>query len=112
MVPISTCTSSAYNLTFSAKFTPQIDITAMEMAFKLLFKRHPLLDVTFSDIDGQPRQRYRRDGSVDFREHDTVALTKEELDELLVEHAIRPFDLENGPVIRLELFRTADGHVG
>lgn len=104
--------SSAYNLTFSAKFTPQVDITAMEMAFKLLFKRHPLLDVTFSDIDGQPRQRYRRDGSVDFREHDTIALAKEELDELLVEHAIRPFDLEDGPVIRLELFRTADGHVG
>ncbi len=104
--------SSAYNLTFSAKFTPQVDITAMEMAFKLLFKRHPLLDVTFSDIDGQPKQRYRRDGSVDFREHDTVALTKEQLDTLLVEHANRPFDLENGPVIRLELFRTADGHVG
>lgn len=104
--------SSAYNLTFSAKFTPQIDIPAMEMAFKLLFKRHPLLDVTFSDTDGQPKQRYRRDGSVDFREHDTIALTKEQLDTLLVEHANRPFDLENGPVIRLELFRIADGHVG
>lgn len=104
--------SSAYNLTFSAKYTPHVDIAAMEKAFKLLFKRHPLLDVTFSDIDGQPKQRYRRDGGVDFREHDTTALTKEQLDTLLVEHANRPFDLENGPVIRLDLFRTEDGHVG
>jgi amino acid adenylation domain-containing protein len=104
--------SSAYNLTFSAKFTPQIDIPAMEKAFKLLFKRHPLLDVTFSDIDGQLKQTYRRGGSVDFREHDTISLTKQQLDTLLVEHANRPFDLENGPVIRLELFRIAGGHVG
>ncbi|MFC1759599.1 SDR family NAD(P)-dependent oxidoreductase [Planctomycetota bacterium] len=103
--------SSAYNLTFSARFTPHIDIASMERAFELLFKRHPMLDVTFSDSDGQPKQRYRRDGGVDFREHDTIALTKEQLDALLVEHTNRPFDLENGPVIRLELFRTVDGHV-
>ncbi len=103
--------SSAYNLTFSAKFTPHIDIASMERAFGLLFKRHPMLDVTFSDSDGQPKQRYRRDGGVDFREHDTLSLTKEQLDALLVEHANRPFDLESGPVIRLELFRTVDGHV-
>ncbi len=104
--------SSAYNLTFSAKFTPQVDIVAMEKAFKLLFKRHPLLDVTFSDCDGQPKQRYRRGGGVDFREHNTIALNKEQLDALLVEHANRPFDLENGPVIRLDLFRTEEGHIG
>ena len=103
--------SSAYNLTFSAKFTPHIDIPSMEKAFELLFKRHPLLDVTFSDSDGQPKQRYRRDNGVDFREHDTIALNKEQLDERLVEHANQPFDLENGPVIRLELFRVVDGHV-
>ncbi len=104
--------SSAYNLTFSAKFTPQIDIPAMKSAFELLFKRHPMLDVTFSDADGQPMQRYRREGSVDFREHDTIALNKMELESLLVEHANQPFDLENGPVIRLELFRITDGHIG
>ena len=103
--------SSAYNLTFSAKLTPHIDIEAMKKAFELLFKRHPLLDVTFSDSSGQPKQKYRRNGSVDFREHDTIALAKEPLGELLVEHANRPFDLETGPVIRLDLFRTVDGHV-
>ncbi|QEG23834.1 non-ribosomal peptide synthetase/type I polyketide synthase [Mariniblastus fucicola] len=103
--------SSAYNLTFSAKLTPHIDIASMERAFELLFRRHPMLDVTFCDSDGQPLQRYRRDGSVDFREHDTMSLNGEELDNLLVEHANQPFDLENGPVIRLELFRTNDGHI-
>ncbi len=104
-------TSSAYNLTFSARLTPHIDIAAMEKAFRLLFKRHPMLDVTFSDSDGQPKQRYRRDGGVDFREHDTVDLSKKQLGQLLVEHANQPFDLENGPVIRLELFQTDEGHV-
>ena len=103
--------SSAYNLTFSAKFRPHIDIDAMQKAFELLFKRHPMLDVTFTETDGKPMQRLRRGGTIDFREQNVETLSEQELQELLVEHANRPFDLEHGPVIRLELFRTSEGHV-
>jgi amino acid adenylation domain-containing protein len=103
--------SSAYNLTFSAKFRPHIDIDAMQKAFALLFKRHPMLDVTFSETDGKPVQRLRRGGTIDFREQNVEQLSEQELKELLVKHANRPFDLEHGPLIRLELFRTSEGHV-
>ncbi len=100
--------SSAYNLIFSGKFTPLLDIDAMKKAFALLFERHPELDVTFVTEKGEPFQIMQTGRSVDFREHDCTSLNDAQLKDLISEHANRPFDLERGPVVRLELFRTAD----
>lgn len=100
--------SSAYNLNFSGKFRPLLDIDAMKTAFSLLFERHPLIDVTFTTKDGEPMQVVHKGRTVDFREHDCTDLNEEELKQTISEHASRPFNLERGPVVRLELFRTAD----
>lgn len=100
--------SSAYNLNFSGKFRPLLDIDAMKKAFALLFERHPLIDVTFTTKDGEPMQVVHQGRTIDFREHDCTHLDDEQLKELISEHADRPFNLERGPVVRLELFRTAD----
>ncbi len=100
--------SSAYNLVFSGKFRPLLDINAMKKAFGLLFERHPLIDVTFSTRGGEPVQVVQKGRTIDFREHDCTALNDEQLKELISDHADRPFNLERGPVVRLELFRTAD----
>lgn len=101
--------SSAYNLIFSGKFRPLLDIEAMKKAFTLLFERHPLFDVTFTTRDGEPVQVVQKGRTIDFREHDCADLDDAQLRQLISEHASRPFDLERGPVVRLELFRTADG---
>ncbi len=100
--------SSAYNLVFSGKFRPLLDIEAMKTAFSLLFERHPLIDVTFATKDGEPMQVVQKGRTIDFREHDCTDLDDEQLKKMISEHADRPFNLERGPVIRLELFRTAD----
>ena len=100
--------SSAYNLVFSGKFRPLLDIEAMKTAFALLFERHPLIDVTFTMKDGEPMQVVQKGRTIDFREHDCTAMDVEQLKATISEHADRPFNLERGPVIRLELFRTAD----
>ncbi|MEX2579662.1 MAG: amino acid adenylation domain-containing protein [Verrucomicrobiales bacterium] len=100
--------SSAYNLTFSGKFRPLLDIEAMKTAFALLFERHPLIDVTFATRDGEPMQMVQKGRTIDFREHDCTSLDDRQLKDLISEHADRPFNLERGPVIRLELFRTGD----
>ncbi|HEV7279867.1 MAG TPA: amino acid adenylation domain-containing protein [Pirellulaceae bacterium] len=103
--------SSAYNLTFSARFTPHVDVEAMQEAFASLFDRHPMLDVVFSDASGVPMQRFRNSDTIDFVEHDASDLSEEQLHAALVEAANRPFDLERGPIVRLELFRSEDSHV-
>ena len=100
--------SSAYNLVFSGKFRPLLDIDAMKKAFALLFERHPLIDVTFTTKNGEPVQVVHKGRSIDFREHDCTSLNDDQLKALISEHADRPFNLERGPVVRLELFRTAD----
>ncbi len=100
--------SPAYNLIYSSRISPYVDIPVMQEAFADLFRRHPMLDVTFSLKDGEPVQSIRTGGTIEFREHDATMLDDDKLKVLLVEHANRPFDLRHGPVIRLELFRTAD----
>lgn len=100
--------SSAYNLIFSGKFRPLLDIDAMKKAFALIFQRHPLFDVTFTTQNGEPVQVMGGKHTLDFREHDCTRLDDGQLKALISEHADRPFNLERGPVIRLELFRTAD----
>ncbi len=100
--------SSAYNLVFSGKFRPLLDINAMKTAFSLLFERHPLIDVTFTTKDGEPMQVVQKGRTIDFREHDCSEMDDEQLKSVISEHAGRPFNLERGPVIRLELFRTSD----
>ena len=101
--------SSAYNLVFSSLITPYVDIGIMKEAFASLFHTHPMLDLVFSTQDGEPIQTLQKGRSIDFREHDATHLNDDELKELLVEHAHKPFDLQTGPVCRLELFRTAKG---
>jgi len=100
--------SSAYNLVFSGKFRPLLDIAAMKKAFALLFERHPLMDTTFTSRGGEPVQVVHKGRTIDFREHDCTTLDDGQLKALISEHADRPFNLERGPVVRLELFRTAD----
>ena len=101
--------SAAYNLVFSSKLTPAVDINAMSEAFATLFERHPMLDATFHIVDGQPVQRMHRGRTIDCREYDATGMSEEEIKGLIAKHAERSFDLENGPMVRLELFLTAEG---
>lgn len=100
--------SSAYNLVFSGKFRPLLDHEAMKQAFALLFERHPMFDVSFTTRDGEPVQVVQHNRVFDYREHDCSNLNDDQLKELITEHANRPFNLERGPVVRLELFKTSD----
>ena len=97
--------SAAYNLVFSSKLTPLVDIESMETAFRTLFERHPMLSATFHQVNGDPVQRIERGKTIDFREHDASEMTEGQIKKLIEKHAELPFDLENGPVIRLELFK-------
>jgi len=101
--------SAAYNLVFSSKLTPLVDIESMEAAFRALFERHPMLSATFHQVNGEPIQRIHSGKTIDFREHDVSGINEKQIKDLIEKHAELPFDLENGPVIRLELFRNGDG---
>ncbi|MFT5467503.1 MAG: amino acid adenylation domain-containing protein [Verrucomicrobiales bacterium] len=100
--------SPAYNLVYSAKITPLVDFEIMKQAFAGLYERHPMLDVTFHTVNGQPVQRVHKGRTIQFVEHDVTALSDDEIKAELVKHANAPFNLETGPVMRLDLFKTKD----
>ena len=96
--------SMVYNVNFAARIRSDVDIPALRRAFQALVDRHPALRTTFSVRSGKPAQRVHQQLAVHFVEIDASAWDSEVLKTRLLEEAYRPFDLERGPVLRVNLF--------
>jgi len=96
--------SMVYNVNFAARIRSDVDIPALRRAFQALVDRHPALRTTFSVRSGKPAQRVHQQLTVHFVEIDASAWDSEVLKTRLLEEAYRPFDLERGPVLRVNLF--------
>jgi hypothetical protein len=104
--------SRVYNVTFAARIRSDVDIPALRRAFQALVDRHPALRTTFCVCSGKPAQRVHPRLPVHFVETDASAWDSEVLKTRLLEEAYRPFDLERGPVLRVNLFTcSANDHV-
>ncbi|MEH2092712.1 condensation domain-containing protein [Nostoc sp.] len=95
--------STAYNVTYAAKLVTNLDIAALKQAAQALFERHPVLRTTFAIIDGEPVQRVHKNQQVDFSIQDAFALSQDDVNNWLSEKSDRPFDLEQGPILRFDL---------
>jgi amino acid adenylation domain-containing protein len=104
--------SPAYHVAFSARIRSAPDVDALRRSFQALVDRHPLLRATFKTRDGEVMQEVAGYRDVAFSLDDCTGFTEEELRERVAAAYRRPFDLENGPPFRVELFRRApDDHV-
>jgi Condensation domain len=104
--------SMVYNVNFAARIRSNVDIPALRRAFQALVDRHPALRTTFSVRSGQPAQQVHQELGVHFVETDASGWNSEVLKSRLLEEAYRPFDLERGPVLRVNLFTcSAQEHV-
>ncbi|MCP4696574.1 MAG: AMP-binding protein, partial [Gammaproteobacteria bacterium] len=102
--------SAAYNMVFSARIHSRVDVPALRRAFQALIMRHPALRTTFAVQDGKPVQEVHGYREVCFEETDVRS--EDTLREQVLKASRRPFDLENGPVLRINLFtRSAADHV-
>ncbi len=98
-----------YNLAFAAHVRGGLDVNSLHTAFQALVDRHASLRTTFANDNGEPAQRVLEHATVHFEEHDATQLDQTVLEERLVAEAQRPFDLEHGPLLKVHLFRRADG---
>ncbi len=104
--------SRVYNVNFAARIRSDVDIPALRRAFQALVDRHPALRTTFCVRSGKPAQRVHPHLAVHFVETDASAWDSEVLKTRLLEEAYRPFDLERGPVLRVNLYTcSANDHV-
>src|SRR5271169_3112382 len=99
--------SMVYNVNFAARIRSDVDIPALRRAFQALVDRHPALRTTFSLRSGKPAQRVHQQLPVHFVETDASGWDGEVLKTRLLEEAYRPFDLERGPVLRVNLFTSS-----
>ena len=104
--------SMVYNVHFSARICGDVNVAALRQSFQTLVDRHPSLRTTFPVHSGQPVQQVHEHQNVCFVETDGSAWSTDELKARLVEEAYRPFNLEQGPLLRASLFaRSKQEHI-
>jgi amino acid adenylation domain-containing protein len=104
--------NSVYNVSFAGRIRSDVDIPALRRAFQALADRHPSLRTTFAMRAGKPLQQIHPHLPVPFEATDASTWREDEVETRLVEATQRPFDLERGPIMRVDLFtRSAREHI-
>ncbi|WP_437620402.1 non-ribosomal peptide synthase/polyketide synthase [Sorangium sp. So ce1151] len=101
--------SPAYTIARAARLGAGVDLAALRRAFDRLVERHAALRTTFGIRDGVPFQAVRERGACDFLVERGEALDEASLSARMAEEARRPFDLSNGPLIKVRVWPLPGG---
>jgi natural product biosynthesis luciferase-like monooxygenase protein len=99
--------STAYNIFVALRINSELDVPVLHRAFQTLVNRHAALRTTFSAPQGEPVQYVRERMDVCFQPVEASGWNEATLNEYLVNEAHRPFDLEQGPLLRVHLLTRA-----
>lgn len=104
--------SSRYHIPLALRLQGKLALAAFQQALSALIGRHEILHTHFPVVDGQPKQSLSRVETLPLAFFDLSGLPKEEQEievEQLVRHWIEaPFNLEEGPLLRMGLARLYD----
>ena len=104
--------STAYNIFVALRVTSELNVAVLQSAFQTLVNRHAALRTTFSAPQGEPFQYVREQMDVCFQAVAADGWNDATLNEYLVNEAHRPFNLEQGPLLRVHLLtRSPREHV-
>lgn len=104
--------SAAYNISSAVRIRTELDVPTLRRAFQALVKRHSSLRTNFIASSEGPRSRIHDEAELAFQAVDASTWSEAALGEHLDQEAHRPFDLEQGPLMRVFLFsRSAQEHV-
>ncbi|MFZ6030179.1 MAG: amino acid adenylation domain-containing protein [Chloroflexota bacterium] len=104
--------SAAYHLAYAFRILPPFDRPRFRQVVETVAARHPMLSATFAASERGPVQQVCGAARIDIIEEDATAWDAQTLQARLAAEAQRPFDLANGPLLRLFLFPHAqDEHV-
>jgi amino acid adenylation domain-containing protein len=104
--------SSSNNMPVVVRFTGSLNIDALEQSFQALAYRHEVLRTHFPSVNGQPSLVIASDVNLPLPVVDLHFVASAQRDtealRLATEEARRPFDLANGPILRLLLLRLSN----
>ena len=106
----------AFNMASCVRLSGPVDANVLEASLQLLVDRHETLRTTFDEVNGDLAQLVASSRKLTLGITALSDLPESEreprLQELIHEEAGVPFDLVNGPLFRVRLFRiSADNHV-
>ena len=96
--------SAAYNLLYSARLHFQVDVAVLQRSVQALVRRYPILTATYAMNGKEPVQRLHKDREVQVETIDASSWSPDVLLQWLNEEGNRPFDLEQGPLLRVKLY--------
>jgi amino acid adenylation domain-containing protein len=106
--------SALYNTFLTIRLTGPLDTPALESALTEIVRRNDVLRTTFTQVNGIPVQRIEDSTDLPLRRLDLEALDPADYDasarDAVREEIRRPFDLEQGPVIRALLVELSLDH--
>lgn len=100
--------SAAYNIARAVKIEGPLEPASLRRAFATLVHRHPALRTTFPSATGEPTQAVHSAQELDFQDIEVQPWTGAELDRFLLKESHGPFDLMNGPLLRVRLLHTGE----
>ncbi|ORC59228.1 non-ribosomal peptide synthetase [Pseudomonas floridensis] len=104
--------SSAYNIPGGLHLRGELDRTALRDSFQRLIERHESLRTRFYEHDGVALQRIDPATAFQLQELDLSSLSGDERQAraraIREEQACQPFDLQNGPLLRVTLVQLDD----
>ncbi len=100
---------SAYNMPHAYNLDGEVNIAVLEKSLDKILSRHESFNTVFIERGGQVRQKVVTNQCFKL---DVIAVKKAQLPEHLKKDFYAPFDLINGPLIRLKLYNlSAKKHV-
>ena len=99
--------NAAYNIASAVRVSGPLDLAALERALAQLVERHAALRTTFAQHSDGPVQIIHAAGALPLDVVDAASWSAAQIQAFLDDAAQRPFDLERGPLLRIELLQRA-----
>jgi natural product biosynthesis luciferase-like monooxygenase protein len=99
--------SAGYNIVGAAKVLTDLDVEGLRRSFQILVERHACLRATFSTREGEPFQQFHERAELSFDQEDASTWSDALLDQRVAARAHEPFNLEQGPLLRVRVFTRA-----
>lgn len=100
--------STAYSVFLPTRIRSHLNAAALKACIEQLAARHQCLRTSFEQSDGRLLQRVHGELKPGYVVRDVAGASEEQIENLVLEEAMRPFDLEAGPLVRLSVFKVAD----
>ncbi|WP_442940787.1 non-ribosomal peptide synthase/polyketide synthase [Nostoc sp.] len=102
--------SGAYTIDFTLRLLGNLNVKALEQAFAKIVQRHEVLRTHFEIRNNQPVQVIDPNMTITLPVVDLQNLPDpwKQVEQLATAEACKPFDLANGPVLRVKLWQVAE----